>query len=62
MITLTFPRPFSDAADLESVMMSIQIATKTIADMLSRAGTFDLTFETDGSSPNATTVYESGIV
>ena len=40
--------------------MSIQIATKTIAEMLSRAGTFDLSSGTDVNSPNATTVYELG--
>jgi len=41
--------------------MSIQIATKTIAELLSRAGSFDLSSGTDIASPNATTVYELGI-
>ena len=50
-----------DRADLESLMMSIQIATKTIAELISRAGTVDLAGNSASSftAANSSNLYES---
>ena len=52
----------TDRADLESLMMSIQISCKTIAELISRAGTVDLTGNSvlSMTTANSTSLYESG--